>query len=215
MARTRSGGRSDITPKKIVFLEDGENPEGEFHTADEDSIINNQDDEQDSEPSDDDSDEAPEEESTSISKKTIIQKQEEAKKLLQEEKRIQREKRKQLQEHNQQQQELKKIKLKSSIPEELPDYLPEDILESYHQEIEEKPQNTHIRLDVEDEKELKRQAKLKKLADLKKSKNIAINKGPVYVQVQSITNKKVVPRAETKVINSREKWLKRKSLNKV
>lgn len=216
MVVTRSGVTTKATPKKIVFLEDGENPEGEFLTADEDSMINDQQSEEDiEEDSDEDSDDAPEEESTSTIKKTILQKQEEAKKIKQEEKRIQREKRKQQQEHNAQQQELKKIKIKTSIPDELPDYLPEDLLESYTQEVEEKPKNTHIRLDIADEKEARRQAKLQKLANLKKSKKFAINKGPVHVQVQSITNKKAVPKAEAKVINSREKWLKRKSLNKV
>lgn len=221
MVSLRSGASTKATPKKIVFLEDGENPDSEFLSADDKVGIEedeeDEEDEDDEDDSDSDSDDAPEEESTSSSKKALLKNQEEVNRLKQEEKRIQREKRKQYEEHNAQQQELKKMKTNPSLPEELPEFLPEDLLESYKEDEENQiiPQNTHIRLDEVDEKEIKRQEKLKKLADIKKMKTVAINKGPVNVQIQNFTDKKVVPKAEKKVINSREKWLKRKSLNKV
>jgi U3 small nucleolar RNA-associated protein 16 len=225
MVVTRSGASTRKDAVKIKFNEDGENPEGEFHTADEgeDSgepskeIAEDEEDEDDEDSqgndseSDSDSDDAPEEESTAGARKEVLKKQQEQIEIQQEKKKAEREKRKRQDEYNKQQKQSKKPKVDV---EQLPEFLPEELIESLETEEHQTPKNTHIRLDIEDEKELRRQAKLEKLANIKKLKSASVKMGPVNVKVQSFNSKKTVPKAESKIVNSREKWLKRKSLNK-
>lgn len=213
-----------VTPtkaKKIKFLDLED--EG-FVTAEEDAeedaeeITPEEEKEVDSESesdSDSDSDDAPEEESTSTSRQAIIEQQKEAFKIRQEKNRQERERRRQLDLQNKQQQEEARKTKKDRVQEEMPEYLPTDLLESDDEETTTKIQPKHIKLDKEDEKEIRKQMLMKKLGERKKERQSSIKKGPVNVQVQTFNSKKkVVPVAENKIINSREQWLKRKSLGK-
>lgn len=189
--------------KKIKFDDDG--------TADIPEPVNDEqnpeiisDDEQD-----DDSDEAPEEESTTTAKQAIIAKQRAEKAAEAELRKQEREKRRQQDIYNKQQQEEKKLKQRT----ELPDILPDDILEAANNqepEPEPIPVSKHKKLQDFDV-EIKQQIKREKLKQLKALNKASIKKGPVHVKVLQST--KGVPRAE-KVVNARDKWLKRKALGR-
>lgn len=164
----------------------------------------------------DDSDEAPEEESISVSKRAVLEKQQKIKALEQKQRQQERNRRKELDLQNQKQQEEKRRqeKLKqerlAQMTKELPDLLPDDLLE---EEVESK----HIlEEDFEREhEEMRKRMKIEKLKKLKELKNQAVKKGPVYVQVQSHDpRRKRVPRAESVVVETRASWLQRESLGK-
>lgn len=126
--------------------------------------------------------------------------------------------------HREQQQ---KKKESTKIQEDLPEFLPEDIFDDIEEEEEEQEQEIaaakgkHLKLqDFEefDKRALAKQIKEEKLKQLKLRKKLIVKRGPVHVKVTSISsqqvNKKLVPVAENKIVNSRNKWLKRKSLGK-
>ncbi|CUM56225.1 uncharacterized protein AC631_03651 [Debaryomyces fabryi] len=217
-SRLNAKAGDGATPKKIKFLDnDAEVNDIEYHTAEEEEP--NQSADSDESDSGSDSDEAPEEESTTGIKNEIIAKQKEDLKKQQELKKLEKERRRQQTLYNQQQQQLKKNKKQE---DELPEFLPEDIFESISDNEAEDSEpiipSKHLKLqDFEklDEMEIRRQIKQSKLKDLKKSKKLSIKKGPVHVKVQQFNlDKKVVPKFENKVVNTRNKWLKRKSLGK-
>ncbi|CAH2353595.1 bud site selection protein 21 [[Candida] railenensis] len=220
-------------PKKIKFSDDSFN-DTEFLTADEagekikDDEVEGEGEYSDSD-SDSDSDEAPEEESTSQAKELIIKRQKEQKELELVQKREEKERRRKQDLLHSEQQKLKKQEQETKAEDgELPDFLPEDIFDSIDQEeeqddedIEQSTKGKHLKLsDFEDmdKRELAKQIKEEKLRQLKLKKRLSIKKGPVHVNVTSAAarqiNKKLVPVAESKVVNSRSKWLKRKSLGK-
>lgn len=211
-AKTGNG----TTPKETKFLNnDADVNDIEYHTAEEDEPNHSA----GSEDSDSDSDEAPEEESTSGIRNEILAMQKEDLKSQQELKKLEKERRRQQNIYNQQQQSLKKSKKQE---QELPEYLPEDIFESISDnetgESESIITSKHLKLqDFEklDEMEIRKKIKESKLKELKKSKKLSIKKGPVHVKVQLFNlERKVVPKFENKVVNTRNKWLKRKSLGK-
>lgn len=176
-------------------------------------------------------DEAPEEESTSKSKQAILDTEKQKREQLVKEKAAQREKRRELDSRYAAQQQQRKAEQEEKERQqhqeqqkyqEIPDYLPDDILEDITSGILQQNQeesNTvkkgkHIRLDLEEDKKLKLITKLK---EIKQRKSMAIEKAKgVFVKVQLNQNKvgKVVPKAEKKIVGSRDKWLKRKSLNR-
>ncbi|EGV63089.1 hypothetical protein PSN45_004641 [Yamadazyma tenuis] len=166
--------------------------------------------------SEDDSDEGPEEESTNKAKEDLLAQEKARKKAEAEAKREERQRRRQQDLYNKQQQESKKTK-QQKLPsiEILPDILPDEILEAINDENVELASETiqprHKKIEDFDV-ELKKQLKLEKLKKLKALNKSSIKKGPVHVKV--LSSLKGVPRAESKIINSREKWLKRKSLHK-
>lgn len=214
-AKTGNG----VTPKKMKFLDnDADVNDIEYHTAEEDELNQSAGSQDSDSDSDSDSDEAPEEESTSGIRNEILAKQKEDLKSQQELKKLEKERRRQQNVYNQQQQLLKKNKKQ----DELPEYLPEDIFESIsdNEAGESEPiiPAKHLKLqDFEklDEMEIRKKIKESKLKELKKSKKLSIKKGPVHVKVQLFNlDKKVVPKFENKVVNTRNKWLKRKSLGK-
>lgn len=214
-AKTGNG----VTPKKMKFLDnDADVNDIEYHTAEEDEPNQSAGSQDSDSDSDSDSDEAPEEESTSGIRNEILAKQKEDLKSQQELKKLEKERRRQQNVYNQQQQLLKKNKKQ----DELPEYLPEDIFESIsdNEAGESEPiiPAKHLKLqDFEklDEMEIRKKIKESKLKELKKSKKLSIKKGPVHVKVQLFNlDKKVVPKFENKVVNTRNKWLKRKSLGK-
>lgn len=214
-AKTGNG----VTPKKMKFLDnDADVNDIEYHTAEEDEPNQSAGSQDSDSDSDSDSDEAPEEESTSGIRNEILAKQKEDLKSQQELKKLEKERRRQQNVYNQQQQLLKKNKKQ----DELPEYLPEDIFESISDneagESEPIKPAKHLKLqDFEklDEMEIRKKIKESKLKELKKSKKLSIKKGPVHVKVQLFNlDKKVVPKFENKVVNTRNKWLKRKSLGK-
>lgn len=195
--------------------------DNEYHTAEE------QEDEQDrSEPeseseaesgSDSDSDDAPIEESTTGINESILAKQKRELKAKQELKELEKEKRRQQNVHNQKQQLFKKGK--KPLQEDLPEYLPEDLIESLDDipEPELITPSKHLKLsdfDEYDENEIRRKIKESKLKEIKKNKKLSIKRGPVHVKVLQFDSKKVVPKSENKIVNARNKWLKRKTLGK-
>lgn len=220
MARTRNQLKA---AKKITFDED----EDSFENNDIIEVPDDGNDKQEGKnvsesDSESDSDEAPEEESTSKAKQDLLLRDAQRKEAEAEKRRIEREKRKQQDLYNKQQQEEKKLRQEQRQREEkhleLPELLPEDILNAVSEPTvtqESKPVSKHIRLDdIELTKDIKKQMKLEKLKQLKASNKATVKKGPVRVQVLSNSKLDRVPPKTDKIFNSRDKWLKRKSLNK-
>lgn len=170
---------------------------------------------------DNDDDEAPEEESISAARKVVYENKRKAEEVIAKEKQAKREKRRQLAEHNTLQQQAKREKksVKASTAESLPDLLPDDLLQELGSSAFDTPApNKHLRvrdLDERDQRALKQKRIEEKLAKIKSLKNTAVKKGPINVRVHKSGDKhKAVPRAESKIVNSRDQWLKRKSLNR-
>ncbi|SGZ57203.1 CIC11C00000002733 [Sungouiella intermedia] len=190
MVVTRSGRSTRETAKKIKFTDDGEMPEQvEVFSVESTREPEEQPQEESEEESDSDSDEAPEAESISTSKQALIQKQKE-------------------------QEQLKQDLRKQEREQELPDLLPEEALESDHEE--ETKKGKHLRSE-DFEKEhaaMRKKMKLEKLRLIKEQRKAALNKGPVVVQVQSFNSKKQAPRAEKSILDSKKAWLERASLGK-
>ncbi|ODV81477.1 uncharacterized protein CANTADRAFT_87466 [Suhomyces tanzawaensis NRRL Y-17324] len=218
MAITRSN-LDTKRPTKKKFL-DTDVSEIEYHTADE---INAKEEppksqpEQDSE-SDSDSDEAPEEESTSSSKKAIIERQKQERLAQQKLKEEERELRRQKDLKFKQQQEAKKereLEKLANKPQELPEFLPDDIFEALE---EKEPKGKHMKakeLDEMSQKLLRQKMKEEKLRKLKESRTGILKKGPINVQVQSFNlHKKAVPKAESRILDTKAQWFNRSSLNK-
>lgn len=225
-----------FTGKAIKFLEDGSIPlDAEVVTIDSretsrqpEYLANESDDvpevessnikenesesEADSE-SDSDSD-APEEESTATAKQASIEKLKQEKQRQQELRKLEREKRKLRDAQLKLQLEAKKERIREmASAEELPEFLPEEVLEP------EEPQTIgkHIRLEELEKEHLenRKRAKLEKLRQIKDLRRQALKKGPVQVQVQTFgLLKRSVPRAEASVLESKNSWLQRASLGK-
>lgn len=215
MAVTRSHDVPKVG-KKIKFLEDDFAGNDGRHTVEEEDVKSQSEDIESNSDSEDDLDDAPEEESTSTAKQSIIERERKQRELEQKAREADREKRREKDLQNQLQQQSKKQKklARKEDEEELPEFLPEDIFEP----VESQPSGKHLKaeeLDEIDQKLMRQKMKEEKLKSIKNSKKLSIKKGPINVQVQSFNiNKKVVPRAEAKIVDAREKWLKRKSLNK-
>ena len=211
MAVTRSKD-IPVVGKKIKFLDEDLNGNDDYHTAEEVAIKSQS--ENDESDSDDD---APEEVSTSTAKQSIIEKERKQREIELKSREADREKRREKDLQNKLQKQSKKEKKQSRKVEEvdLPEFLPEDIFESLESA---QSSGKHLKvkeLDEIDQKLMRQKMKEEKLKSIKNSKKLSIKKGPINVQVQSFNiNKKVVPRAEAKIVDAREKWLKRKSLNK-
>lgn len=224
------GGDYSNTPA-VINISDESSTHNSNDELSNDHHNNNDNDNDNDNDSDDgsgsDSDEAPEEESTSQAKQALLQREAQLKQKEAETKRIEREKRKQQDLYNQQQQQQKKLKqlqreqLEKSQQPELPDLLPEDILRSLSSGEDSKltpSVSKHTRLDDNDDSEwttdLKKQVKLEKLKQLKASNKASIKKGPVHVKVLANNKLGKVPPKSDKILHTRDKWLKRKSLNK-
>ncbi|GBL47882.1 hypothetical_protein [Candidozyma auris] len=206
-------------PKKIKFSEDGELPDG-MSAVIEPAVEKQSSDESESE-SESDSDEAPEEESISASKARTLKQQKEQEQLEQELKKKEKQKRKEQDLLYQQQQQEKKKKLEEILASsELPDLLPDELIESVEEERKKEkqlPQGKHLRSEeLESElAEMRKKAKLEKLKQLKQQRTSAVKKGPVNVQVQTFgEKKKTVPKADPKVLESKNSWLNRESLKR-
>lgn len=217
MVVTRSGRSTQQKSKKIKFTEDGDVPEdieifSVESTREPEEIPEPQSEESDS---DSDSDEAPEAESISTSKQALIQKQKEQEQLQQDLRKQEREKRKQRDLQYKQQQEAKREKIRElAEADELPELLPEEVIESDHEE--ESRARKHLRAeDLEKEHAaMRKKMKLEKLRMMKQQRKQSQKKGPVLVQVQTFNSKKQAPRAELSVLDSKKAWLERASLGK-
>ncbi|CUM64693.1 uncharacterized protein PRCAT00002302001 [Priceomyces carsonii] len=213
MVVTRSNLNTQSSPKKIKFSED-DFEENETHIN---TIAVSKDPESDV--ISEDSDEAPEEESTTTTREQVIAKQKEESQRQTELKQLEKEKRRKRDEQYRQQQEEKKKK-EQEKSEALPQFLPDDVFETLNDSIaSDQERKMHLTLsDFEklDQKLLNSQLKEEKLRKIRNSKKQSIKKGPVNVAVHSFnTSGKIkVPPAESKVTNSKNKWLKRKALNK-
>ncbi|ABN64854.2 predicted protein [Scheffersomyces stipitis CBS 6054] len=211
---TRS--RSAKVPTKIKFSEaDNSLNEVEYHTAEE-----NEEEEEESS-SEDSDDDAPEEESLSTAKQDIINKQKKQKELEAQRRKEERERRRELDLKNKEQKSKKKEREQPQQEEnELPDFLPDDLIEAIENDglLAAHTQSKHLKVqDFEemDQKLLRQKIKQEKLRAIKLSKKLSVNKGPVQVKVQSFnSNKKLVPKSESRIVKSKDKWLKRKSLNR-
>lgn len=211
------GERTTVTKaRKIKFLEDGELPE-DAEVVTVNTRESTREPEEQQEESGSDSDDAPEEESISTSKEASIQKRKADEKLQQELRKQEKEKRKQkdLQFQKQQQAKRQRIQVLASASE-LPDLLPDEVLES--EDEEDAPSIAkHMRAhDLEKEHaEMTKRMKLEKLRQLMQQKTQALKKGPVLVQVNTFDpSKKRVPRAEPSILASKNSWLQRESLGK-
>lgn len=198
--------------KKIKYTDDGELPDGHEPAPAEAPTAESEESDSDS-----DSDEAPEEESISASKAKTLNQQKEQKRLEQERRKQEKQKRKEQDLVYQQQQQEKKKRLDELMAsKELPDLLPDELLQAVEKTPQE-PQGKHMRSeDLEEEyAEMRKKAKLEKLKQLKQQRTLAIKKGPVHVQVQQFgQSKKIVPRADPKVVESKNSWLNRDSLRR-
>lgn len=197
-----------LATKKITFDEAGENQEMKSQQP---AVI--------SDNLDLDLDDAPEEESVSTVKKQALAKAQAAAEAKLAANRAAKEKRKQRDQTNAKQQLEKKEKVVEQIEEEeeeeeeLPEFLDEEIIDAFN-----KPSNTHVRLDEEEEEEidaeeLRRQAKQAKLAALKQ-RGAAIKRGPVYVSVAQGSRRNLAPKREAAVMLTKDQWLNRKALNR-
>lgn len=211
------------TATKITFPEDGEDETSINLQAENGSEESEQEQpNEDESDSDSDSDEAPEEESTGAAKSEILEKEKQRKESEQEKKRIEREKRRQQDAYNQQQQQLKreneeKARAKESQQQDnLPELLPSDIIEAANNTSLSKDKiKTGKHTILEDmDLTMKKQIKLERLKQLKRLNKPEVKKGPVLVKVLNTHNKNKVPKSESKIIGAKDKWLKRKSLNK-
>lgn len=214
--KTRSATKAQ--PKRIKFTDDDEildltTPEPKPQSDVED--VPSEESESDS-----DSDEAPEEESISALKAKTLKQQKEQEKLAQELKKQEKQKRKEQDLIYQQQQQEKKKRLEEIMnSSKLPDLLPDELLESIGQPNgdQAQPKGKHMRSEELEEEyaEMKKKAKLEKLKQLKQQRTQAVKKGPVHVQVQTFgEKKKSVPRADPKVLESKNSWLNRDSLRR-
>lgn len=217
VTRSRLDTQLAAKPKKIKFNDDDTINESEYNTAEENETINDEPNGSESSASDSDSDEAPEEESTSTAKSAIIDEQKRQKALRRQVMEEQKHLRRLQDQHNKQQQELKRSRSQKEKQIELPEFLPDDIMTdiqtlgvAHNNESTEK-KNTYKKFD--DELDI-RALKIEKLKALRKARSMAVQKGPVRVQVHTTINKKQVPMAERKIVGSRDKWLHRKSLNR-
>ncbi|EGW31210.1 uncharacterized protein SPAPADRAFT_56102 [Spathaspora passalidarum NRRL Y-27907] len=211
MAVTRSQDKA----KKIVFEDNEDEEESVEIEARQEEEDKEPESEEESESESESDDEAPEEESTNKTKQEVLAQQKKREQEQKAQKNAERERRRQLDLRNKQQQESKKA---TKIEEEaLPDLLPDDIMDILStpepEETQSKIKGKHIRLDeVELDKKKEIEDKLRKI---KLQKKMALKKGPVHVQVQKFGKKsEVVPKSENKIIASRDKWLKRKSVNR-
>lgn len=227
-----------IKPKKKVFTDDdlvddlATKPSLETATSVQEEKEGKEEDEEDSDSDDSgsDSDDAPEEESTSTAKQQAVRRQEEEKQRQLALQKAEKERRRVIDERNKLQKQQKKKNTEKSLDDaknqELPEFLPEDIelfIKQSTPVVPTKP-NRHIRLEDEDqdldgaelESSVQRKRKLEqKLKELKNRKRISVKKGPVYVQTQTFgLARKVVPKAESKIVKNKAKWLNRKSINR-
>lgn len=180
----------------------------------------------DSESSEESSDdEAPEEELVSAGLKNAELIEEERLKAERAIKQLEKAKRRGVSLRAQKQLEEKKLReseRKEESDDEIPDMLPEELLEAFDSQPE-AAQLSHKNFE-EDPKEIRKQLKklrLQQLKQLQKMKNQSVKKGPVVVSVlkgngRVVNNKKVlsVPVSEHKITGKRDKWLQRKSLGK-
>ncbi|RCK67744.1 Bud site selection protein 21 [Candida viswanathii] len=203
--------RSQSQPIRKKFTDD------DF--IDEEIVPREEAEEEESEEEEESDDDAPEEESTSRAKEDALVKEKQRQEEEADLERQRKERRRALDLRNKQQQEekkKKKINLKKQ-PIELPEFLPDDIESIMKQQesdvVVSVPQSKHIRLD-EDAKADRKAILEEKLRQLKQKKKTAVKKGPVFVQVQANSNKKIVPKSESKIVKNRDKWLHRKSINR-
>lgn len=189
--------------KKIKF-DDEPNQSGEYYTAEDEEEVGEEEEEEVSDSdSDSDSDDAPEEESTATTKTAILQQQAKQHQIKQDQKKLEKEKRRQLDMRNKQQQDLKK----QNNP--LPEYLPTDLLG----EVDEEEEDITLKK-VDSFEQMKKSSVLKIKKQLDKLKDTRITKGPVQVQIYKVNKHKTVPKAESKIINTRDQWLQRKSVRR-
>lgn len=218
MVVTRNGKSTAAAlpaPRRMKFQEENTSMEADYHTADEAGG------DEPAAEEDLDSDDAPEEESVSSSKSLVLQLQRQQRALEQEQKRLEKERRRHFNEVHAEQQRLKREAQHDTKPaKDLPEFLPGDVLAAMadaEDEEESQPQGKHLRLeDFEelDQRQLARHLKEEQLRQLKLQKRQTIKRGPVHVRVAKAPSRNSAPAAESKVLNARSKWLKRKSLAK-
>lgn len=174
----------------------------------------------------DSDDEAPEEEGMTDTKKILQQKEKAIAEAKKQEQQALKEKRRQQDARFREQQANKKSKeVNIEGNEETP---LEELSEDFFQELEESENAsqqinqipTHINFndiaETEYIPEIKKQLNKKKKNTLKKLRKVSLNKGPVKISVLSsnITMKSLAPKKEKQIMSTKDKWLKRKSLNK-
>ncbi|GME74167.1 unnamed protein product [Ambrosiozyma monospora] len=177
-------------------------------------------------------DDAPEEESISAGKSAHLKVEQEKKAQEEESQRQLKEKRRQREAQLVEQKKQKELKIQQEkeqvqendddvdMDDEIPDTLPEDLLESYHndqQEEQVKPKKIKFDedgLSVEQQRNLKQAQVKKQLAEARSLTRNSANKGPVRVKVVKKTNTKLLQVPKSTIRSTKTKWLKRKSVKR-
>ncbi|CAK9437751.1 uncharacterized protein LODBEIA_P21290 [Lodderomyces beijingensis] len=226
-------------PKKKVFTDEDEDAlmeaptriEGEEEKEEEEG--EESDSSSDDDDDDDDDDDAPEEESTTTAKAQILNRQKAEKErqaaIVQanKERRRAQDERNRLQQQQKKQRGARDEKTREEIPYDIESFLKTAAAASANSQsasstsTPKQQQNIHINLaDQDAAKEAKRAKLEQKLRELKQKKNkgVSLKKGPVYVQTQifngGVSKRKVVPRAESKILHNKSRWLNRKSIER-
>lgn len=174
-------------------------------------------------------DEAPEEEDVQQSRKQVEEKQSEALKLAQQERQKVKEQRRlqdlKFKEQKQQKQE-KQVHRRVEVPDVLPDSLLEGILnedtQQQQQQSVDRKQNTHINFDHDDyedtddisDADLNKQLRKTKLKISRQMNKSTKKIGSINVKLLKAKQSKLPPAAKSQVTSMKNKWLKRNSLHK-
>lgn len=169
---------------------------------------------QDSDSDSDSDDDAPEEANVQQDKEEITKQEQLQKQVHEEQMRLEKEKRR---ERNKFFMEQKKSVLQETQLDQI-DELPMELLQEVDQvEIPQAlPKRINFNeLDTQDlNNELKVELKQRKKSTLKQLRRLQQNKGPVTVRVLSSADKRKPPKRESQIMATRDRWLKRKALNK-
>ncbi|QLQ81979.1 hypothetical protein HG537_0G02330 [Torulaspora globosa] len=176
--------------------------------------------EQVSDSSDSDDDEAPQEEGVASGISKVEEEIKQREEALRREKQILKEKRRKADAKFKEQQ----VARASSLPpdEEVPEELPEEFFDKLEQQELEKPieqMPKHINFnDISDRQytsEIKRQLEKKKQKTLKRLRANTVKKGSFNVTLLSQDSMSAMaPKRESSVMNSKDKWLRRKSIKR-
>ncbi|AET39114.1 Bud21p Ecym_4032 [Eremothecium cymbalariae DBVPG len=100
---------------------------------------------------------------------------------------------------------------------ELPDEFFDDLESQSSQKIMKRPTKVNFNeIDDNYSEEIKREIKIQKRKTLKSLRKVSLNRGPVKVSMLPSLEaaKSLAPKKESKVLNTKEKWLRRKNLNR-
>lgn len=174
---------------------------------------------------DSDDDDAPEEEGLSVGKSSIEDEIRRREEVVKREQRELKERRRKNDAKFREQQQAKEAKTKSKeeLPEEVPEELPEDFFEKLDQQELARPMDEipkHINFnDIDSEQylpEIKKQLNKKRQNTLKRLRATTLKKGSFNVTLLDASNSlsAMAPKREASIMNTKDKWLKRKAIKR-